>query len=54
MNAKKIPPITYKHFEESLQNVRPSCNMAKIKDYVKWNEEFGSKVSNKAVNYDAL
>eukprot|EP00483_Globobulimina_turgida_P005592 UN05602 len=46
LTAKKsdIPKISLTHFENSLLNVRASCDPTAIQHYFKWDEQFGSKL----------
>jgi len=46
LQAKKsdIPYISYEHFQQSLKNVRASLAESGIKQYYKWDEQFGSKL----------
>ena len=43
IDAKDIPPISYKHFRQSLRGTSPSVAQADLDIYLEWNNTYGSK-----------
>mmetsp|Transcript_72921 Transcript_72921/g.116311 ORF Transcript_72921/g.116311 Transcript_72921/m.116311 type:complete len:455 (-) Transcript_72921:166-1530(-) len=47
LNTKNIPPVTMKHFRESLQNIKPSTTKEALVQFQRWNAQFGTKLNVK-------
>ena len=43
VDLDEVRGIMLKDFEESMKSIRKSVSQDQLKDYEKWNEEFGSK-----------
>jgi len=44
-----LPPITFTHFTDAFEAVKASVSASELDHYVKWNREFGSEASPKAL-----
>jgi SpoVK/Ycf46/Vps4 family AAA+-type ATPase len=42
INVYDIPPITFEHFEDALENVLPTVSTDDLTQYMDWNIKFGS------------
>eukprot|EP00549_Striatella_unipunctata_P023092 CAMPEP_0118678308 /NCGR_PEP_ID=MMETSP0800-20121206/3142_1 /TAXON_ID=210618 ORGANISM="Striatella unipunctata, Strain CCMP2910" /NCGR_SAMPLE_ID=MMETSP0800 /ASSEMBLY_ACC=CAM_ASM_000638 /LENGTH=340 /DNA_ID=CAMNT_0006574141 /DNA_START=84 /DNA_END=1106 /DNA_ORIENTATION=- len=43
LDARSVPPISYKHFRQALKGTNPSVAQADLQVYVDWNKTYGSK-----------
>jgi len=50
LEEKEIPPVTFKHFKESLASVKPSYSVNTLKRLNEWDENFGSKINVPKLN----
>lgn len=43
ITVEELPPISYKHFRQSLRGMRPSVSAEDIKQYIEFDKTYGSK-----------
>jgi SpoVK/Ycf46/Vps4 family AAA+-type ATPase len=43
VSLEEVRPIVFKDFSTALQHIRPSVSKESLKDYEKYNAEFGTK-----------
>ena len=42
IDVNDVPPISYKHFKRSLKGTRPSVATGDLKQYIEWDETYGT------------
>lgn len=50
ISADDVPPISYKHFRSSVKGMNKSVSKSDLDIYIKWDSEYGSKISKEDDN----